>query len=96
MGLPLNCNERSGQPTPCFSKPALALAVARDRDDILFEINDGASLRYAVVHLTWSGKTEVSANFPWTEFFDSLTQWIEWMKAYHEEYTYGEEGSNPL
>jgi hypothetical protein len=71
-------------------KSATALAVARDRDDVLFAVNEADSLRYAVVHLTWSGKT---APCPWpaTTFFESLEQWIEWMKADHEDYTCGDE-----
>ena len=29
--------------------------------------------------------------FPWTEFFDSLDQWLEYMRADHEDYTDGDE-----
>lgn len=68
--------------------------MAKDRDDALFEIGEGTSLQYAVVHLTWSRKEEVSATCPFTQFFDSLSLWIEWMKADHEDYTYGEDGEN--
>ena len=62
-----------------------------DRDDVLFEISGGSARQYAVVHLTWSGKPEASGTCPFTRFFDSLDQWLEWMKADHEDYTYGEE-----
>jgi hypothetical protein len=72
---------------PLFSKPAKALAVARDCDDVLFEFEDAGRLRCAVVHLTWSGRREHSAEWPGTQMFDSLVLWIEWMKAQHEEYT---------
>jgi hypothetical protein len=34
---------------------------------------------------------ETSSTWPETHFFDSLAEWIEWMKADHEEYTYGEQ-----
>ena len=73
---------------PLFGKPAKALAVARDRDDVLFEFEDAGKARYAVVHLTWSGKREQSADWPGPQFFDSPTHWIEWMKADHDDYTY--------
>jgi hypothetical protein len=75
-----------------FSRTARALAVARDRDDVLFEIADGATRRYVVVHLTWRAQVESSANVPRTQFFDSLAQWLEWMKADHDDYTHGEQG----
>jgi hypothetical protein len=45
---------------------------------------------YAVVHLTWSGRREQSADWRGTQFFDSLSHCIEWMKADHEDYTFGE------
>ena len=67
-----------------------AIAVARDRDDVLFAVEDADSVRYAVVHLTWSHKPEPHP-WPRTTFFDSLEQWIEWMKADHDDYTYGEQ-----
>jgi hypothetical protein len=67
------------------------LAVARDRDDVLFEVSDSDGPRYAVVHLIGTGKQETSGKFPWTEFFDSLDQWLEYMRADHADYTYGDE-----
>ena len=75
---------------PLFRKEAKALALATDRDDVLFEIFDGSQRKYAVVHLTWSGKMERSARWPDTQFFDSLAQWLQWMKADHEGYPHGE------
>ena len=73
-----------------FGKHAKALAAAEDRDDVLFEISEGAERSYAVVHLTWSGRMEASANWPRTRFFDSLDRWLEWIKADHDEYATGE------
>lgn len=47
---------------PLFSKMATGLARAVESDDVLFQINDGESHRYAVVHLTWTvGKVAAHA-----------------------------------
>ena len=83
-----------GPDHPLFSKSVKALAVAKDRDDVLFEIDDGLSRQYAVVHLSWNGPFEPSSWLPRTKFFDSLEQWLEFMKADHEDYTYGENTSD--
>ena len=79
-----------GRDHPLFSKSAKALAVAKDRDDVLFEIDDGYSRKYAVVHLGWTGPFKPSSWLPQTKVFDSLEQWLDFMKADHEDYTYGE------
>ena len=52
-----------------YGLPIRALAVARDRDDILFEVGELENNRYAVVHLTWSEKIESHHDSPGTEFF---------------------------
>jgi hypothetical protein len=75
-----------------FRKATKALAVAMDRDDVLFAMAEGGTTRYAVVHLTWRRKTEPSGKWPSTEVFDSLDHWLAWMKADHEDYTWGEQG----
>lgn len=67
-------------------KSVRALAVAGDRDDVLFAVEDAGSASYAVVHLTWSRKPEPNP-WPQTTIFDSLEQWIQWMKADHDDYT---------
>ena len=41
-----------GPDHPLFSKRAKALAVARDRDDVLFEISDGAMTKYGVLSVS--------------------------------------------
>ena len=69
--------------------PVRALAVARDRDDVLFEVGSGHASRYAVVHLTWSRKRETNTRFPQVQLFNSIGEWIEWMKRDHEEYRHG-------
>jgi hypothetical protein len=89
-GLVAELRREVGRHHPLFSKAVSAIGVASDRDDVLFEISGGSTRQYAVVHLTWSGKPEPSGTCPFTRFFDSLEQWLEWMKADHEDYTYGE------
>jgi len=95
-GLVSELQREVGPDHPLFDKSARALAVAQDRDEVLFEIADRQAHRYAVVHLTWSGKWERSAKFPWTEFFDSLDQWLQWMKADHEDYTHGDDSAGSM
>jgi hypothetical protein len=89
-GLAHELQKEVGSLHPLYLKPAEAIAVARDRDDVLFVVKDGTDLRYAVVHLTWSQRTEGNPAVPRTQFFDSPAAWIEWMKADHDDYTYGE------
>lgn len=72
---------------PLYGKSARALAAAQDHDDVLFELSDA---RYAVVHLTSSRRAAPHPAFPETQFFQSLGDWIEWMKAGHDDYTCGE------
>lgn len=89
-GLELELQREVAPEHALHGKSAAALAVARDRDDVLFAVTEAGSLRYAIVHLTWSGKTE-PCPWPATTFFESLEQWIEWMKADHADYTCGDE-----
>jgi hypothetical protein len=59
-----------------------AVAARADQDDVLFEV-DG--IGFAVVHLTWSGRRESSAQWPSSQLFPSLEDWRErGMKADHE------------
>jgi hypothetical protein len=70
-----------------FGKKVSALAVRQDCDDVLFEIlgDRGAC---AVVHLTWSMKTEPTPKFPWTEVFPSIQEWNSLrMIPDHEDFT---------
>ena len=90
-GLAHELQKEVGSLHPLYLKPAQAIAVARDRDDVLFVVQDGTRVRYAVVHLTWSQRTEENPAIPRTQFFDSLTAWIEWMEADHDDYTYLED-----
>jgi hypothetical protein len=54
-----------------------AVPVARrdDRDDVLFELPDREP-RYVLVHLTWSGRREIDARWPHTEFFQDWEDWL--------------------
>ena len=88
-GLVVELQREVGPDHPLFAKSTRAVAVARDRDDVLFEITDGHLRRFAVVHLTWSGRQEPLGIFPSTEFFGSLDEWLQWMRADHEAYTHG-------
>jgi hypothetical protein len=72
-----------------FGIEATALAVAPDRDDVLFEVNLPGGTQFAVVHLTWSQKT-AQAPWPGTTIFRSREEWIEWMRADHDDYVSGD------
>jgi len=86
-GVALELKRELAPDHPLYGKSVQALAVARDRDDVLFRIGETSPFHYAVVHLTWSHKAE-PAPCPNTYPFDSLELWIEWMKADHDDYTY--------
>ena len=86
-GVALELKRELAPDHPVYGKSVRALAVARDRDDVLFRIGATSPFQYAVIHLTWSHKTE-PAPWPNTKVFDSLERWIEWMKADHDDYTY--------
>jgi hypothetical protein len=55
-------------------KSKRAVATRTDRDDVLFELFDGG---YAVVHLSWSGRTQKDTQWPATQLFASLEEWRE-------------------
>lgn len=59
---------------PLFGQVVEAIAVRVDCDDVLFKLQDDT---YAAVHLTWSGKTEKSANVPYTRLYDHWTEVYE-------------------
>ena len=86
-GVVLELKREIAPDHPLYGKPVQALAVARDRDDVMFRVGENSPFRYAVVHLTWSHKAEPPP-CPNTNFFDSLELWIEWMKADHDDYIY--------
>jgi hypothetical protein len=64
---------------PLFGQPFTAIARRQDCDDVLFRVGV-APHRYAVVHLTWTAKPERAPEFPWTEIFNSLDEFVARMK----------------
>jgi len=65
-----------------------AIARRSDCDDVLFEIKKGMSERFAVVHLTWSGKTDSNEGWPSTTLYTDIEIWkIECMEPDHDDFT---------
>ena len=63
------------------------VARRRDCDDTLFELLDGTG-RFAVVHLTFSGRIEENSRFPETEVYRDWNQFEEKrMKLDHRGWT---------
>ena len=63
-----------------------ALARRIDRDDVLFQLNEGTR-NLVSVHLTYSGKKEENPQYPQIEEFASLDEWTTYaMMKDHEEY----------
>ena len=52
-----------------------AVAMAINRDDVLFELIDHVH-PLAVVHLTWSQKAQLDARWPTTHFFANWDDWV--------------------
>lgn len=52
-----------------------AIAKRSDCDDVLFAIE--GEERLAVVHLTWSGKSESNKNFPLTDIYIGWQDWVD-------------------
>ena len=50
-----------------------AVAARIDRDDVLFEIEDG-EMPLAVVHMTW--RKEMDPHWPQTKLFQSWEEWL--------------------
>jgi hypothetical protein len=68
---------------PLYQQRARAIGQRCDGDDVLFHVPD-CTLPYAVVHLTWSGRTEPD-DWPATTFYASLEDWqIRCMRADHQ------------
>lgn len=61
---------------PLSGQPVAAVACRYDCDDVLFRFG-GSPERFAVVHLTWSGKREATRQWPSTELFDTLIEFAE-------------------
>src|SRR5271166_5713028 len=61
------------------------VACRQDCDDVLFEFMDGSD-RFAVVHLTFSGRPESDPHWPRTTVFENQSQFEEKMRADNEEF----------
>jgi hypothetical protein len=67
--------------------PVVAIARRMDCDDVLFATAD-RTMPLAVVHLTWSSRTEVDPQWPSTALYKSWGDWTErCLLADHEEYS---------
>ena len=73
---------------PFHAVKARAVAKRDDCDDVLFELSGHESL-LAVVHLTWSQRSETIPTHPNTTLFASWAEWIAAMKRDHEEWSLG-------
>jgi hypothetical protein len=60
---------------PLAGVQVVPLARRYDQDDVLLELPDGQA-RYALVHLTWSGRRERDPRWPHTQFFADWDDWI--------------------
>ena len=70
-----------------FERPAVAIGRRVDCDDVLFWLPAGPAV-LAVVHLTWAGKRERSPQWPATQLYSSIVDWLErGMRPDHEEYS---------
>jgi hypothetical protein len=79
-----NYRRRSVQ-HPLYQQQAIAIGQRCDCDDVLFHL-PASSVPYAMVHLTWSGKTE-PVGWPATSLYTSLEDWIkQCMQPDHETY----------
>jgi hypothetical protein len=58
------------------------LARRQDRDDVLFELQDGTG-RFASVHLTW--QVEREPPWPSTVIYEGVAEWLATMQAHHLE-----------
>jgi hypothetical protein len=58
-------------------RPVIAVGRRMDSDDVLFYLPSGPAM-LAVVHLTWGRRTpEPDPRFPYTDLYQSVSQWIE-------------------
>ncbi len=72
-----------------FGLKVTPIALGYDGDDVLFELEDG---RYAVVHLTWSCKTEPYDDCPSTVIYPSLAEFAEAERKAAERFANEERG----
>lgn len=86
-GLEAELQKECGRRHPLYGQKAVSVARRTDNDDVLFLLPEFRLARYAVVHLTWSGRTEPAPGWPQTVFYASLDEWAEkCMKPDHREW----------
>ena len=75
-GLELELAKEIGREHALYRRKAISVARRVDNDDVLFFLPENPAI-LAVVHLTWKGSTEVSAQWPITKFYFSVSDWVE-------------------
>lgn len=83
QSLAAELQREAAQGHALFDVPVIVLARRQDRDDVLFELQDGSN-RVAQVHLSW--QLESNPVWPHTQLFADRDAWLESMKKDHEEY----------
>jgi hypothetical protein len=68
-----------------FGLAAVAIGGRKDRDDVLFRLDDGSGL-FAVVHLSWRGQAESAPTLPFVSFYGGLRSWEYLMSVHHEDW----------
>jgi len=72
---------------PLFEHPVVTVGRRVDCDDVLFWLPSGPR-ELAVVHLTWTGKRERSSEWPSTQLYSSIADWVEHsMRVDYGEYS---------
>ncbi len=73
QALSMELNREADAGHPLHDVRARALARRGDKDDVLFQLEDG---RLAVVHLTWSRRPEPAPSWPATTIFATVDEWV--------------------
>jgi hypothetical protein len=84
-GLEAELAREVGPGHPLAGRRAVAVGRRLDTDDVLFFLPEGPA-PLAVVHLSWTGRCETRPEWPWTELYTSIPDWVERrMRADHAE-----------
>ena len=75
-GLEVELRNEVGDVHPLYGQKAISVARRADTDNVLFLLLEHAQ-PLAVVHLTWTGRTERHRDWPHTTFYSSLEDFIE-------------------
>jgi hypothetical protein len=85
LGLVAELQKEVAPDHPLYQFEAVAIGQRCDCDDVLFFLPHRTP-RFAVVHLTWSGKAE-RTGWPTTTFYESFDDWVvRCMQADHRAY----------